>query len=59
VIREADPYTGVRITVPALRGEPFEILGYPIETVLAEKVVTMVDRGDATTRERDFADPAK
>jgi hypothetical protein len=86
VIREADPSTGVRITVPAsiararhplridvnigdpvtpapveiayptLLGEPFEILGYPIETVLAEKVVTMVDRGDATTRERDFAD---
>lgn len=25
-------------------------------TVLAEKIVTMVDRGDATTRERDFAD---
>jgi hypothetical protein len=89
VIREADPYTGVRITVPAsiararhplridvnvgdpvtpapveiayptLLGEPFEILGYPIERVLAEKIVTMVDRGDATTRERDFADPAK
>jgi len=24
--------------------------------VLAEKIVTMIDRGDATTRERDFAD---
>lgn len=24
--------------------------------MLAEKIVTMVDRGDATTRERDFAD---
>lgn len=86
VIRDTDPYTGVRITVPAsiararhplridvnvrdpvtpapveiayptLLGQPFEILGYPIETVLAEKVVTMVDRGDATTRERDYAD---
>jgi hypothetical protein len=86
VIREADPYTGVRITVPAsiararhplridvnvgdpvtpapveiayptLLGEPFEVLGYPIETVLAEKIFTMVDRRDATTRERDFAD---
>jgi hypothetical protein len=29
---------------------------YPLATVLAEKVVTMVDRGAATTRERDFAD---
>jgi hypothetical protein len=27
-----------------------------IETVLAEKIVTMIERGDATTRERDFAD---
>ncbi len=32
------------------------LLGYPIETVLAEKIVAMIDRGDATTRERDFAD---
>ncbi|HSK56127.1 MAG TPA: nucleotidyl transferase AbiEii/AbiGii toxin family protein [Jiangellales bacterium] len=86
VIREADPYSGVRITVPArvdrarhplrvdvnvgdpvtpspvdvpypaLLGEPFSLLGYPLETVLAEKIVTMVDRGDTTTRERDFAD---
>lgn len=86
VIRDADPYTGVRITVPAridrarnplridinvgdpvtpepvevsypsLLGEPFELIGYPLETVLAEKIVTMVDRGDATTRDRDFAD---
>lgn len=85
-IRDTDPYTGVRITVPAtiararrplrvdvnvgdpvtpapveveypaLLAEPFRIVGYPIETVLAEKIVTMVDRGDATTRERDFAD---
>ncbi|MGH9248542.1 MAG: nucleotidyl transferase AbiEii/AbiGii toxin family protein [Acidimicrobiales bacterium] len=86
VIREVDPYTGVRITVPArvdrarhplrvdinvgdpvtpepanvsypaLLGEPFGLIGYPLETVLAEKIVTMVDRGDATTRDRDFAD---
>lgn len=32
------------------------MVAYPIETVLAEKIVTMIDRGDATTRERDFAD---
>lgn len=86
VIRDADPYTGVRITVPArvdrarhllrvdinvgdpitpapvevsypaLLDEPFELVGYPLETVLAEKIVTMIDRGDATTRDRDFAD---
>ncbi len=86
VIRDADPYTGVRITVPArvdrarhplridinvgdpvtpapvqvsypaLLEEPFELVGYPLETVLAEKLVTMIDRGDTTTRDRDFAD---
>lgn len=86
VIRDADPYTGVRITVPAriararhplrvdinvgdpvtpapievsypsLLDEPFGLVGYPLETVLAEKIVTMIDRGDATTRDRDFAD---
>jgi predicted nucleotidyltransferase component of viral defense system len=86
VIRDADRYTGVRITVlarvdrarhllrvdinvgdpvtprpvevsyPALLGPPFTLVGYRLETVLAEKVVTMVDRGDATTRDRDFAD---
>jgi predicted nucleotidyltransferase component of viral defense system len=86
VIRDADPYTGVRITVPAridrarhplrvdinvgdpvtpapvevsypaLLDEPFALVGYPLETVLAEKIVTMIDRGDATTRDRDFAD---
>lgn len=88
VIRDADPYTGVRITVPAhvaraqiplrvdvnvgdpvtpapievsypaLLAQPFALVGYPLATVLAEKIVTMVDRGDATTRERDFADVA-
>jgi hypothetical protein len=32
------------------------VLGYPLPSVLAEKIVTMIDRGAATTRERDFAD---
>lgn len=88
IIREHDPYAGVRMSVPArlhraevplrldinigdpvtpapttvaypaLLGEPFLVAGYPIETVLAEKIVTMIERGDATTRERDFADVA-
>lgn len=85
-IREADLYTGVRITVPArvdrarhplridvnvgdpvtpapievefpaLLDEAFPLVGYPLVTVLAEKIVTMLDRGSATTRDRDFAD---
>lgn len=44
------------IMYPALLDEPFQIVGYPLETVLAEKLVTMLDRGELTTRERDFAD---
>lgn len=57
-INVGDPITPgpVEVDYPALMGEPFAILGYPIETVLAEKIVTMVDRGDTTTRDRDFAD---
>lgn len=35
---------------------PISILGYPIVMVVAEKVVTMIQRGDANTRWRDFAD---
>ncbi|MGH2789315.1 MAG: nucleotidyl transferase AbiEii/AbiGii toxin family protein [Actinomycetota bacterium] len=57
-INVGDPVTPapVEVEYPALLGESFEVVGYPLETVLAEKIVTMVDRGDATTRERDFAD---
>ena len=39
-----------------LGGEAFELVGYAIEAVLAEKVETMFRRGSANTRERDFAD---
>ncbi|MBM7791235.1 nucleotidyl transferase AbiEii/AbiGii toxin family protein [Tenggerimyces flavus] len=53
-----DPVTPAptKIAYPALLGDTFEVLSYPAETVLAEKLVTMVDRGDANTRDRDFAD---
>ncbi len=53
-----DPVTPApaEIDFPALLAEPFRVVAYPIETVLAEKIVTMIDRGDATRRERDFAD---
>jgi hypothetical protein len=33
-----------------------DVLGYPIETVLAEKIATAVLLGAANTRVRDFAD---
>ena len=57
-VNVGDPVTPapVEVTYPALLAEPFNVVGYPLATVLAEKVVTMVDRGDTTTRERDFAD---
>lgn len=53
-----DPVTPAPIAVqyPGLLHAPFDIVGYPFETVLAEKIVTMLDRGILTTRERDFAD---
>ncbi len=57
-VNVGDPITPapVEITYPAILGDAFTVVGYPIETVLAEKIVTMIDRGDTTTRERDFAD---
>ncbi|MGO9873443.1 MAG: nucleotidyl transferase AbiEii/AbiGii toxin family protein [Acidimicrobiia bacterium] len=57
-VNVGDPVTPapVEVEYPALLAEPFTVVGYPIETVLAEKIVTMIERGDATTRERDFAD---
>lgn len=36
--------------------EPVHLLGYPIPMVIAEKVVTALERGEANTRWRDFAD---
>lgn len=35
---------------------PVTLLGYPLTMVLAEKIVTAIDRGVANTRWRDFAD---
>lgn len=44
--------------LPALRpgADPVRVLGYPIETVLAEKLSTAIDLGPASTRVRDWAD---
>lgn len=35
---------------------PFMLNAYRIEDVLAEKIATVIDRGDLNTRERDFSD---
>jgi len=57
-VNVGDPVTPAPVTVeyPALLDGSFEVVGYPFETVLAEKIVTMIDRGELNTRERDFAD---
>ncbi|HEX4702217.1 MAG TPA: nucleotidyl transferase AbiEii/AbiGii toxin family protein [Pseudonocardiaceae bacterium] len=39
-----------------LNDDTFPLFGYPVETVLAEKITTMVALGDLNTRDRDWAD---
>ncbi|WP_067135401.1 nucleotidyl transferase AbiEii/AbiGii toxin family protein [Microtetraspora malaysiensis] len=54
-----DPVTPApqRIRYPELvDGGSFPLLGYPIETVLAEKVITCLERSSSNTRDRDYAD---
>jgi hypothetical protein len=45
------------ISLPRLLGqEPIQLRGYSMEMVLAEKIVTALQRGSASTRWRDFGD---
>lgn len=44
------------ILLPQLLGGSIQLLGYPLPMVLAEKIVTAVQRGSANTRWRDYAD---
>jgi predicted nucleotidyltransferase component of viral defense system len=44
------------ISLPRLLGGTLQITGYPLTMVLAEKIVTMIQRGTANTRWRDFLD---
>lgn len=47
----------VEVCVPRLLStEPIMVLGYPLTMVIAEKIVTAIQRGSANTRWRDFAD---
>jgi hypothetical protein len=39
-----------------LGGEPLRVRGYPVTMILAEKIVTALQRGTANTRWRDFVD---
>lgn len=52
-----DPVSPEPINYPTLLDDPgFQLLGYPIETVIAEKAETMMALGDANTRDRDYGD---
>jgi hypothetical protein len=55
-----DPVTPAArlIQLPSLRPESpvIRVLGYPVETVLAEKLSTAITLGAASTRVRDYAD---
>lgn len=46
------------IKFPRILGilDPIDLFGYPINMVLAEKIVTAIQRGNASTRFRDFGD---
>lgn len=47
-----------QVVLPGLRpaSTPIQVLGYPVETVLAEKLTTAIDLAEANTRVRDLAD---
>jgi hypothetical protein len=49
--------TPTEISLPRLlEQEPIQLRGYPMEMVLAEKIVTALERGSSSTRWRDFGD---
>jgi predicted nucleotidyltransferase component of viral defense system len=45
-----------QISIPRLIDGVIVVRGYPLEMVLAEKIVTALERGTANTRWRDFVD---
>lgn len=45
-----------RVTLPRLLGQPITLLGYAPESTIAEKGVTILERGVTSTRWRDYVD---
>ena len=45
-----------QVTIDRILGDPIELLGYASETTVAEKGVTILERGIASTRWRDYVD---
>lgn len=44
------------VRIPRVIGDPIEVVGYRPETVIAEKGVTILERGTTSTRWRDYVD---
>lgn len=44
------------VTIDRILGEPITLLGYAAETTIAEKGVTILERGITSTRWRDYVD---
>lgn len=44
------------VRIPRVIGDPIEVTGYRPETVIAEKGVTILERGKTSTRWRDYID---
>jgi hypothetical protein len=44
------------VTIDRILGEPITLLGYAPETIIAEKGVTILERGITSTRWRDYVD---
>ena len=57
-VNVGDPITPspVRLDYPELLGGSFAVTGYPLASVLAEKLVTMLELREANTRDRDVGD---
>lgn len=45
-----------KVTIERLLGDPISLLGYAPETTIAEKGVTILERGITSTRWRDYVD---
>ena len=43
-----------RVTMPRILGGEFTLMGYALETVIAEKAVTILQRGVTSTGWRDY-----
>jgi hypothetical protein len=46
----------IQVTIDRILGEPITLLGYAPETIIAEKGVTILERGITSTRWRDYVD---